>query len=111
MALTFTKTASGRFDGFSEVGYWVGTVTFDSSYPTGGESYVDEDFGMKTLYHLSITEDKVDTTEAYVVCQDVSASKLVAFGGAGATTTELDEVANTTDLSGLVLNVFAIGLN
>ena len=94
MALTWTKTVSARFDGFSAVGYWLGVVEFDNSYPTAGEAFTEADLGFSTG-----------------VAWDKSAKKLQAYGGSGGTTSALDEVASTDDLSTFSVDVFAIGLN
>jgi hypothetical protein len=112
MALTWTETVSGRFDGFSAVGYWLGVLDFDSSYPTAGEPFTEADIGFSTLYHLSLTVDQGDSaTEFWGIAWDKSAKKLQAYGGAGATTTALDEVASTDNLATFSVDVFAIGLN
>ena len=112
MALTWTETVSGRFDGFSAVGYWRGVLEFDSSYPTAGEPFTEADIGFSTLYHLSLTVDQGDSaTEFWGIAWDKSAKKLQAYGGAGATTTALDEVASTDNLATFSVDVFAIGLN
>lgn len=41
MALTLTETSAGVF---GDKRYWIGTVAFDSSYPTGGEALAATDF-------------------------------------------------------------------
>tara|TARA_R110002110_G_scaffold104833_3_gene264051 strand:- start:164 stop:502 length:339 start_codon:yes stop_codon:yes gene_type:complete len=112
MALTWTKTVSARFDGFSAVGYWLGVVEFDNSYPTAGEAFTEADLGFSTLYHLSLTVDQGDSAaEFWSIAWDKSEKKLQAYGGSGGTTTALDEVANTDNLSTFSVDVFAIGLN
>ena len=107
MALTFTETYSGVEGSLYK---WYGSITFDSSYPTGGESITADDFGLTEIYHLDLTTDQGDSAaEFWGIAWDKSASKLQAFGGAGATTTALDEVASTDDLSGFVVYCCATG--
>lgn len=96
MALTASLTTSsvgnqkGRF----------GTITFDASYPTGGEAITPATFGLTFLNHLVIT----DNAGADVVAWDRTNAKLVAY----VRTTGV-EVADTTDLSALVISVLALG--
>lgn len=96
MALSYSLTTAS--DGDQKSRY--GTVTFDSSYVTGGEPYVAGDFGLAFLNHLIIT----DNGGADVVAWDKTNKKLIAY----VRTTGV-EVANTTDLSSLVISVLALG--
>ena len=107
MALTFTRTAH-VVEGSLSV--WYGSVTFDSSYPTAGESATAANFGLTEIYHLTLTPDQGDSaTEFWGVSWDKSADKIKVYGGAGATTTAFDEAANTDDLSAFVVYVRAAG--
>lgn len=106
MALTFTEVDKGVM---GNKAYWLGRITLDSSYPTGGESIAASDFDLNEIDGIFFQTDKVDTTEAYLPVWDRSASKIVMFGGAGATTTEFDEVANTTDLSAIEITTLVFG--
>ena len=106
MALTFTTVSKGVF---GDKAYWLGRITLDSSYPTGGESIAASDFDLNQIDGIFFQADKVDTTEGYVPLWDRSASKIFMIGGAGATTTEFDEVANTTDLSAIEITTLVLG--
>lgn len=84
-----------------------GTVTFDSSYPTGGEAVSLADLGLNRLDWLETL-----TTDGYVPAWDgsVSAPKIKLFwvdttvDGAA-----LAEVASTTDASAVVVRFRATG--
>ena len=85
----------------------LGTVTFDSSYPTGGEAVSLADLGLSRLDWLSVS-----TTDGYVPAWDGSASapKIKMFWVD--TTTDgapLVEVTATEDLSTAVVRFHAIG--
>ena len=79
-------------------------VTFDSSYPTGGEAYTAGLFGLSRIEHLEIASGG----GGYVIQDDATNSKLLAYE-AGADGGALDEVANTTDLSSVTARVIAVG--
>lgn len=83
MALTFTKDKEGVA---GDLRYWSGTVTFDSSYPTGGEAILASDFGFgSTIYVLDLGSDS-----GLVFKFDRTNSKILAYyptGGASAPTT------------------------
>lgn len=100
MALTKTKNgkqntnislASGRLK------IEVGTVAFDSSYPTGGEEISFPNFEVEPLF-VAVQPDS-----GYIFTYDRTNGKLLAYyadydaGSDGA----LIEVANETDLSGV----------
>ena len=83
------------------------TVTFDSSYATGGEAIQLVSLGLNRLDFLW-----VDTTDGYIPAWDGSktAPKIKLFWVD--TTTDgaaLAEVASTTDVSAVVVRVFAFG--
>jgi hypothetical protein len=69
----------------------VGTLAFDDSYPTGGESLSFN--GITDVLFASFTD-----TAGYYLSYDDSAGKVVVYE-AGADGAALDEVGNTTDLS------------
>lgn len=69
-------------------------VTFDDSYPTGGESVSAASFGLTTLHHLVVHGPAVksDLTDAIGVTFDPATSKLVAYrAGAPASTITLTD--------------------
>lgn len=76
----------------------MGAITFDSSYPTGGEA-ID-----LSNYFLSIDTIFFGPNAAYYAVYNKSTGKVLVYNSADAT-----EVANATDLSTLVLTFLAIG--
>lgn len=79
-------------------------VTFDSSYPTGGEAYTAGLFGLSQITSLRVASGG----GLYVPEIDKANSKII-MGEAGADGAPLDEVANTTDLSAVTITVVAVG--
>lgn len=82
-------------------------ITFDSSYPTGGESLTAGELGFSELFFVLPSP----RASGYVVQYDyangtlkVYVEEAVAAGG------PLVEVANATDLSALVVDVLVIGV-
>lgn len=110
MALSIDNTTARSEDVFGRHKVRLVTVTFDSSYPTGGESFVPADVGLAEFTFVSASVD----ADGYVVNYDYTNEKFVVFGveqDADAATTEpLDEEDDTADLSGLVVRVLAIGI-
>lgn len=78
-------------------------VTFDSSYPTGGETLTAANFSVGAIKALT-----GGMNGGYVPEWDATNGKLLAFE-AGADAAPLDEVANTTDLSAVVFPVIVFG--
>jgi len=70
----------------ADVQYWgdlkvtLGTVAFDSSYPTGGEAYRPDIFGLTTLTTLAILP-----SEGLVFEPDTGNSKVIAYRADGGT--------------------------
>lgn len=82
-----------------------GTVTFDSSYPTGGEAVVVSDLGLTRLDWLSVSAGN-----GYLPVWDGSTtSPKVLMYRQSAATGALTEVPATTDLSATSIKFFAIG--
>lgn len=135
MALTFSKDKEGVA---GDLRYWSGTITFDSSYPTGGEAITASNFGFgSTIYILSMnpnagvypefdrTNSKIKvyfptggsgtspTTIAAAAVSIASGSTAVTSTSANPTPTLTPgkgvEVGNTCDLSTMVLQVFCLG--
>lgn len=114
MAVTTAKAPAGN--GRSE-GVWgrkrfhIFSVTFDNSYPTGGEV-----LGLAALGVADPTnaryffQQRAPLTVGYCFVYDRTNDKLVVFwadGTAGAAAA-LPQVANTTDLSALVVDILVI---
>lgn len=76
----------------------VQSITFDNSYATGGEALTPAMLGLGTVDFVSFS-----TNGNFSVVWDRANNKLKAFTAAGA------EVANATDLSTLVVDIFAVG--
>jgi hypothetical protein len=111
MALTVTLDGFPRLLGNRKV--VTGTVTFDSSYPTGGESITLIQLGLSALQNLDVTNEYGSSTTAYMVTWNKSATapKLFAYMGDNNNASDgpFIEVANTTDLSALVCRFEATG--
>lgn len=100
MAVTATRVLVPTVPGAER--YTVTDVTFDSSYPTGGEALTAADLGLTTV-NFAITSIKTagagSVTEAFYV---TSTGLLKAYAAAA-------EIANTTDLSAVVVQIVAFG--
>jgi hypothetical protein len=79
----------------------LGTVTFDSSYPTGGEAYTAGLFGLSKLRKV-----RVDPKGGYTFDVDTANSTIKVFGvRIDSTSTGIirqEEMSNGTDLSSVV---------
>lgn len=79
-------------------------LTFDSSYPTGGEAIAAADLGLSRIDALFI-----QPTSGYVFEYVASTGKIKAYL-TGTSAAVLDEVANATNLSTVTATAFAIGV-
>lgn len=75
MALTVSNVDSFSQDVWGRHRIAVVEVTFDSSYPTGGESFTPADAGMAEFTFVQVSPD-ADSTAGYVVQYDYVAQKL-----------------------------------
>lgn len=98
MALTVVQKEKNLRYG-NQAGGCVAEITFDSVYPTNGESLTAAQLGVATLSYV-----KADDTDGYTFVYDYTNHKLKAF----VRTTGL-EVADQTDLATVVTNVFVVG--
>ena len=80
------------------LGILTGSIAFDSSYPTGGESITDI-----TKFFNSQIQVFCSNTSGYLFEFDEDNNKLKVYSSAG------NEVADTTDLSSLNVNFIAVG--
>lgn len=82
-----------------------GTITFDSSYPTGGEAFVPAEFGLDRLDWLQIAG-----ATGYVAVWDgsTSAPKVLLYRQTAATGA-LAEVPATTNVATVVVRFRAVG--
>jgi hypothetical protein len=90
-----------------------GTITFDNSYLTAGETFSPTAVGLTSLKNLEVGAGLGSSTTAYVPVwnRSVSAPKVQAFWGDNnnAADAALIEVTSTTDLSALVCGFRATG--
>lgn len=104
MALTIAFDDQSRMDRKS---IRVGTIAFDSSYPTDGEALAAADLNLRGITWLMVSPKS-----GYVFEYDYTNSKLKAFYGDNNNASDgpLVEVPNTTNLSTLTdAKFFAIG--
>lgn len=88
-------------------------VTFDSSYPTGGESIAASDFGLNTLQYViplgpAVDSDGTGGSNAVPVFFDASTSKLQTFES-GASGTVNPEKGSGESLANYLVHVIAVG--
>jgi hypothetical protein len=96
MGLTITPITRSVFGNKRVV---LADVTFDSSYPTGGESITPAVLGLSDI-------DAIFTNGAkgWGVVYDKANAKLMAYGSTAGT-----EITDTTNLSALVVQILAVG--
>lgn len=82
-----------------------GTVTFDSSYATGGEAFVPAEFGLSRLDWLQVAG-----ATGYLAAWDgsVTAPKILLYRQTAATGA-LVEVPATTNVSTVTVRIRAVG--
>lgn len=116
MALAFQKISDSndRIPGGLRRVY--AKITFDSSYPTGGEAVTASDFGLTELVTVEVhgAARKSDATDAVFCSFDHTNSKIVCYrqkdpAAAGGADIALPEVGNTANLSSYSLHVCAVG--
>lgn len=133
MSLTFTKNKEGVV---GDLRYWAGSILLDNSYPTGGYAITATNFLFgSTTYLLNVGEsqgivpewDRTNSKIKMMYPTGGTAASPAAIaagfgtiaGGASAQSTSSltialtpgqgKEVANTTDLSTITLQAFALG--
>ena len=79
-------------------------ITFDDSYPTGGEGLSATQLGLEEVYIVLISQK----SDGYGVQYDYSNEKLEIYE-AGADGAALDELGNTADASGIAIRLIAYG--
>ena len=103
MAVAVSALEHGGVVGAQKVKY--ATVTFDSSYPTGGEPLTPSDFDLVSIDWIQ-TQDGV----GYALYYDRTNSKLLAYyGNFDAADGPLIQVPNATDLSAVAVKVVVFG--
>lgn len=110
MALTVSNVDSFSQDVWGRHKVAIVEVTFDSSYPTGGESFVPNDVG---LAEFSVVTFSPDASPAYQFAYDYSAEKILVFGvqqdADAAVTDPFDQEDNAADLSTVTIRVVCVG--
>lgn len=87
----------------------VADVTFDSSYPAGGEPYTPAMFGLRSIDLMTAGHALGSSTTAYLCGVDHTNSKLMLFNSNGAAPAALLETA-TANQSATVVRVIAYEL-
>lgn len=108
MALTVSRNYQRESVGLDQFRVNIVDITFDSSYPTGGESLTPAQCGMDSEI-LAVLPELGDT--GYAVRYDRANEKLMAYMGDNNNASDgpLIEVADTTDLSTLDVRIVVIG--
>ena len=122
MALTVTTSEQGIMGNKRTV---LGSITFDASYPTGGESFDKANIGLVQLDRLMVdptggylfewdaTNAKIkvrQATAAHSHTENTAAAYTQNASTAASTAAVAGEVANATDLSAVTTTFFAIGV-
>lgn len=108
MALTITRKQ--RFIDGDRVCI-INDVTFDSSYPTGGESLTRADLGFANQLHMVQCGPAIKATND-ALCPtgyDYTNSKILCFGAAGGAN-GLTEIGDTQTLATFVARIVAWGI-
>jgi hypothetical protein len=84
-------------------------ITFDASYPTGGEPLTPADLGLGRINQLISDQGGIGANDGRVIQYDRVNELLLAFQGPTAVGA-LPEVPNATDLADLTVRVTAVGI-
>jgi hypothetical protein len=109
MALTLSPVTRTNF-GDKRVRIY--DVTFDSSYPTGGESLTPADVGLKAIYTVEGSQARnADGSLTHSIIYDHANKKLLAhqFDGSALSTQAFEEVAAGTNLSAFSTRLMIVG--
>jgi hypothetical protein len=106
MALTIASPSNARdTTGVpGDMKYSIKTITFDSSYPTGGESIASTEVGLESIALVLLSPDH----NGYVAQFDYTNSK-ISLWEAGADGAALDEFASTGDASAVIVRAIFYG--
>lgn len=86
-------------------------ATFDSSYPTGGESLTPAMLGLSEIFLVLVSNDAADGSAGFVFQYDYTAQKIKAFDEGGVADAPLTELADTSsDLDGDVVRLLVYGV-
>lgn len=105
MALTFDIPANTPFNGVwdgQSLKFVTKKVTFDNSYPTGGEAMAASDFGLSQLY--GVIPMGSNTLGNRVLYWNQATGKMMLFTALGT------EATDSSDQSTIITNVVAVGI-
>lgn len=109
MALTVVSTDARSADLFGRHRVYIGKVTFDASYTTGGLSFTPASVGMAEFDFVEVEPDAA-ALPGHVVQYNYTTKKLMVFvEEAVAAGGPLLEIANASNLATLVVRVLCIG--
>lgn len=87
------------------------TLTFDNSYPTGGESLSAADLGMSEIFQVHLSPDSSTTAEGFVFQYDYTAETVQVYDEGAVADAPLTELANASpDVDGAEVRAFVIGV-
>lgn len=86
----------------------IAKITFDSSYPTGGEAFDPSQLGIEGKPAMVICSPRPGASTTFIVQYDRANKKLMVFEQSGVDDAPFDEVDDTTNLSTLVVDVLVI---
>lgn len=108
MALSLSQVERSTVFGDRRVRFF--TVTWDSSYATGGESLTAGDVGLQRIDFLVAEPAAASAgTSAHVVKYDYTNSKLQAFETGAAVDSPLKEATAAADLSATPCRIMVVG--
>lgn len=111
MTIAVTRDQFPRLTGNRKI--VTGTITFDNSYPTGGEALTLKALGLDVVENINVTNVFASSTTTYVVAWNKSTTSplLQVFYGDNNNASDgpLIEVPNATDLSATVVRYEATG--
>lgn len=110
MALTVAVYDPPVFPEFNgQKGYKRATITFDSSYLTGGEVLAAASLGLGTIDTLQLTPRNFSATESFQPVWDKTDGTVMLQWTGGAVSSHFDEITSATDVAVQVVEVLAYG--
>lgn len=109
MAVSVTDVKRGVL---GDLKYLIADVTFDSSYPLGGEALTAGTLGLTTIYYMDLTavRDPDTTDNLLIATYDYTNSKIVAgWDNESGSNSAFVEVDDTTDISAYSVRIFVLG--
>lgn len=110
MALTVAVLDPPVFPEFTgQKGFKRATITFDSSYLTGGEVLSASSLGLSTIDTLQITPRNFSATESMQPVWDKTDGTVMLSWTGGAISSHFDEITSATDVAAVTCEVLAYG--